>query len=109
MYQGEPVSLRNAITTLKSNPPATEAAAKTFLNTLPAETQDQLIAAVYLGREHIHCTELRDDVEMSRSYTDHIDKEEYPRILHEKSESIPTYLSKLETCANASGFDLDQL
>ena len=103
------MSVTNAITSLKSNVPTTQAEAEAFLDGLAADVQEQLIAAIYLGREHIHSAKLREDVEMSRSYTDHIDKDEYPRILHEKGENVSTYLGKLEQCAEASGFDLNTL
>ena len=103
------MSVTTAIASLKSEVPVTAAEAKAFLDSLTADVQEQLIAAVYLGREHIHSTALRQDLKISRSYTDQIAKEDYPRILHEKGENVSTYLSKLEECATASGFDLNAL
>lgn len=103
------MSVTNAINNLKSNVPSSEAAAAAFLSNLPQGVQEQLISAVYIGREHIHSDKLRDDMEISRAYTDHISKDDYARIIYEKGENIPAYLEKLEQCANASGFDLNSL
>ncbi|WP_153065927.1 hypothetical protein [Xanthomonas campestris] len=98
-----------AMNELKSKIPSSVEGAQVFLDTLSPDVQEQLISAIYLGREHIHSTELRDDVEISRSYTDHIGKNEYARILHEKGDNVITYLNKLESCAKASRFDLNTL
>ena len=83
--------------------------AQSFLDTLSSEVQQQLISAIYLGREHIHSTELRKDIEINRLYNDHITKDQYARVIHDKGENVTTYLNKLESCANASGFDLNNL
>ena len=103
--------LYQAINSLKANLPSSRGAAQTFLNTLSPSVQQQLIAAIYLGREHIHSSKLREDedIEMSRLYTDHIGQDEYADILWEKGDNVITYLNKLEECANASGFDLNTL
>lgn len=103
------MSVVNAITSLKAIVPLTAADARAFLEVLPTDIQDQLIAALYLGREHIHCSKLRDDIEMSRLYTDHISRDEYANVLSEKGTNVATYLNKLEECASASGFDLEML
>lgn len=103
--------LYHAINALKANIPSSREAAKKFLETLSPSVQQQLIAAIYLGREHIHSSKLRDDedIEMNRSYTDHIGQDEYANILWEKGNNIITYLNKLDECAKASGFDLNTL
>ena len=103
--------LHQAINSLKANIPSSRETAQKFLDTLSPSIQQQLIAAIYLGREHIQSSKLRkdEDIEMSRSYTDHIEKDEYANILWEKGDNVITYLNKLEECANASGFDLNQL
>lgn len=97
------------IDVLRNNPPASEVDAQVFLDSLPPKLQEQLICAVYLGRDHIHSNSLRDDVELSCLATDHIPREDYARILYEKSSCIPGYLESLISCAQQSGFDLNAL
>jgi len=103
--------LYQAIKTLKENIPSSKESAQKFLDTIPLSVQQQLIAAIYLGREHIHSSQLRtdEDIEMSRSYTDHISQDEYANIIWEKGDNVITYLNKLEECASKSGFDLNTL
>lgn len=106
------MSIYNVINSLKEITPLTLENAQKFLDEITALEREQLIAAIYLGREHIHCTELKNndsDLELSRSYTDHIGRDEYARILHEKGKSINTYLDKLVSCAVVSKFNLDNL
>src|SRR5690554_1599186 len=90
-------------------PPASVEDAQVYLNTLSPFVQEQLIAALYIGREHIHSNKLRSDMEISRHYTDHINKNdgEYARILYEKGQNGINYLNKLQLCAKASSFDLN--
>jgi hypothetical protein len=106
---GACMPIYSAMNKLKSIIPHSVADAQALLDTLPFDVQEQLISAVYLGREHIHNSNLRDDVDINRSYTDHISKDEYARILCEKGENLIIYLDKLESCAMASGFDLNKL
>jgi hypothetical protein len=103
------MSLYTIISDIRSAPPRSEAAAAAFLAPLTAVEQQQLIAAVYLGRDHIHSVELRSDVDRTRGATDHISKEDYARILYEKAESLDKYLGQLVACARASNFDLDTM
>ncbi len=101
--------LYNAIKNLKSNIPSSETAAQNFLNTLSPEVQEQLISAIYLGREHIHSDTLRADLEINRSYTSHLGSEIFARIIYEKGQNTVTYLEKLESCSQKSDFDLNSL
>lgn len=103
------MSLFKAISSLKSTQILSERDAQAFLDSLQPETQEQLIAAIYIGREHIHSTELRSDVDVSRGYTDHIPKKDYAHIIYEKEGSISLYLSKLEECASKSNFDIESI
>lgn len=103
------MSIYTAINSLQANIPRSVAEAQSFLDKLPSDIQEQLICAIYLGREHIHSSQLRDDIEISRSYTDHVSQDEYARILHEKGSNVITYLKQLDVCAKASGFDLNTL
>ena len=101
--------LYQAMNALKSNIPSSKESAQQFLDTLPTSVQEQLIAAVYLGREHIHSLQLRDDIEISRAQTEHIRQDEYAKILWEKADNLTVYLNKLDECARASNFDLNTL
>lgn len=103
------MSLYNAIEALKAAAPKSEEAAQQFLDSLPQLTQEQLIAAIYIGRDHLHATSLRTDEPISRTTTDHIERGEYARIISEKGKNGITYLDKLVECAKASNFDLNAL
>ena len=102
--------LLEAMQELKQNLPQSIITAQNFLDTLDLETQQQLIAAIYLGREHIHVSTLRNDVmPMNRDYVEHIHNDEYANIIYEKGLNIITYLNKLEECAKNSNFDLNKI
>jgi phosphotransacetylase len=103
------MSLSNAIKTLQSNIPANEEQAQKFLDSLSQETQKKLIAAIYIGREHIHSTVMREDMDIDSSYTDHIPKEDYARIVYERVGSLDLYFRKLEECAKNSNFDIEEI
>ena len=98
-----------AISSLKSSKPSSVGGAQVFLNTLTPKVQIQLISAIYIGREHIHCSRLRDDTEINRTYTAHISNDEFAQIISEKGDNAITYLDKLVFCARASNFDLNLL
>ncbi|WP_439889656.1 hypothetical protein ACS7SF_10050 [Ralstonia sp. 25C] len=99
----------NAIQNLKNIVPMSEAGAQQFLDTLPANVQEQLICAIYLGRDHLNKTSLLPDATLNRSLTDHIDRAEYASIIDKKGNEAVTYLDKLVQCAQASKFDLNSL
>ncbi|ARL96026.1 hypothetical protein [Burkholderia pseudomallei] len=101
--------LYQAIIDLKNSLPKSEDDAQRFLDTLPQIVQEQLIAGIYIGRDHLHATTLRSDEPISRTVTDHIDSAEYARIVYEKGSNAVTYLDKLVECAKASNFDLNTL
>ncbi len=103
------MSIYTVISNLRSNPPKSEAAAAAFLAPLSPEQRQRLIAAVYLGRDHLHQQAMRTDVDLTREAIDHIPHEDYPRILYEKAESLDTYLGTLVACARTSNFDLDTM
>jgi len=103
------MSIYQLINDFKANPPRTEEAARKFLANASELEAQQLIAALYIGREHIHNQRLRSDMSISRSYTDHISPDEYARILYEKGDNVIAYFDKLLSCAKASEFDLETL
>lgn len=107
------MSIHQIIDNLLQYPPQSEAAASAFLAKLTPEEQMRLIAAIYIGRDHLHCTEIRPDMlangGLKRASIDHIAQSEYAQILFEKSSSLNTYLKTLVRCAEASGFDLESI
>ena len=68
----------------------------------------QLITAIYLGRDHIHSTEMQGDADWARRAIVPIPAEHYAPILYEKASSsaTTTYLNSLLGCSEASGYDL---
>ncbi len=103
------MSIYTIISNLRSTPPQSEAAADAFLRPLSPEVRRRLIAAVYLGRDHLHCNEMRADRDWTQAAIDDIPPEDYARILYEKSGSLDTYLGTLVACACASNFDLNTM
>lgn len=107
------MSINNIIDNLLASPPRTLADATAFLSKLTPEEQMHLIAAIYIGRDHLHCTEIRQDMManggLKRTSIDHISPNEYAQILFEKSGSLGVYLTKLRECAKASNFDLETM
>lgn len=103
------MSLTDAINVLSSTRITTLPQAEAFVSTLEERTREQLLAAIYIGREHIHVYKLRDDVEISREYTAHISTKDLPRIIWEKgADNMSLYLGKFQDCAEASGFDINE-
>jgi hypothetical protein len=100
------MDIYHAINSVMQNPPGNEQAAASLLAQYPADVQEQLIAAVYLGRDHLHSSQMRPDTDWTRAATDHIKASDYPRILAEKDSAVQTYLSRLLQCASASNYDL---
>lgn len=103
------MSIYQAIETLRKSVPMSESDAERFLSSLSNKEQEQIIAAIYIGRDHIHESSLRSEGEISRRATDHIPEKDYARIIHEKNSNVAIYLDKLLSCAKQSDFDLDTL
>jgi len=80
-----------------------------FLNTIPFETQKQLIAAICLGKEHIDVSLWRQDILFSSGYIDDVPIDNYANIFFANRANIIEYLNKTEECAKNSGFDLNSL
>jgi hypothetical protein len=105
------MDIYHAIAATIQTPPKSLAQAHTLLSNYPLEIQTQLIAAIYLGRDHIHSSKMRDDTDWTRSATDHISADDYARILYEKAsaDASTTYLESLLLCSKASGYDLNKM
>jgi len=103
------MSIYQAIETLNDSVPMSLSDAEKFLSSLSEKEQEQIIAAIYIGRDHIHDDSLRSSDEISRRATDHIPKDDYARIIYEKNSNVAIYLKKLLSCAEKSGFDLNNL
>ncbi|MBJ7265432.1 DUF3775 domain-containing protein [Idiomarina abyssalis] len=103
------MSIHSHIDTLKNSVPLNQSQADSFLASLSEKEQEQIIAAIYIGRDHLHDQELASGYKMDRKIIDHISKAEYGRIIVEKNTAVKQYLDALTRCAGASGFDLDKL
>jgi hypothetical protein len=101
--------LYDKIEDLIQSVPMTQAAAERYLSGLSDREQQQIIAAIYIGRDHLNSHSLNPNDDISRRCVDHISKHDYAQIISEKGANIATYLKKIVTCANASGFDLNTL
>ena len=105
------MDIYHAIGTTIQGPPRNLLQAEALLAQYPLDTQTQLITAIYLGRDHIHSTEMRGDADLTRRAIDHIPIENYARILYEMASSsvTTTYLNSLLRCSDASGYDLSKM
>jgi len=99
-------TLHEAVDWLELNPPKTEEEARKFLSTFPESTQSQIIAAAYIGRDHIHSKKFNVGATISKMATDHIDHASYPRILYQMEGNLPTYMQSLKRCASEQNFDI---
>ena len=108
IYLWKKMDIYSAINQVMKKPPRSEVEAEIFLKSLEQKVQKQLINAIYLGRDHLHHTSMRADIDPTCAATDHIQPEEYALILWEKASgrAVVTYLGKLQECAAASQYDL---
>lgn len=98
-----------AIQTLKNTAPLTILDAERFMSNLTPKLQMQIIAAIYIGRNHIHAKTWNEDVMLSTDYIDDIQPESFARIIAEKNTALVSYLEGLERCASNTNFDLNTL
>jgi len=105
------MDIYHAIGATIQSPPRNFLQADALLAQYPLDTQTQLITAIYLGRDHIHSTEMRGDTDWTRRAIDHIPVENYARILFEmaSSNATSTYLNSLLRCSKASGYHLSKM
>ena len=69
----------------------------------------QIIASIYIGRDHINATKWNEDKMLSTAYIDHIHQTNYAQIIYEKNTALVNYLDSSEICATNEGFDLNSL
>lgn len=98
-----------AISSLKNSAPLSQPQAQMFINSLSPKVQAQVIAAIYIGRDHLHANKWNEDIMLSTKFTDHIPQQNYAQIVYEKNSALITYLESIERCAQNEGFDLNSL
>ena len=98
-----------AMNTLKNSAPLTQPQAESFIESLDAKQQMQIITAIYIGRDHIHSDHWNEEKMLSTDYIDHIPKSNYAQIVFEKNTALINYLNSIERCAANEGFDLNTL
>lgn len=98
-------------------PFANESAAQAFLNQYGTDDQAALISALYIGRSHIHSSEIQPDfvpngIAFDRFFSTgspqkwDIEPADFARILYEKNTNLSTYYAAFVRCAQASGYSL---
>ncbi|MEX3973547.1 hypothetical protein [Paraburkholderia caribensis] len=103
------MTIYDAIDEFKRIRPFSLVSAQAFLDMLAPMVQEQLVAGIYIGKDHIHKSTLIPGEEVSRFYTDHIPRDKYAEVLAKYGESAIIHLEKMVQCAAASGFDLRNL
>jgi hypothetical protein len=98
-----------AINALKSHTLQNKQDAKAFLSSYTPLVQEQLIAAIYLGRDHLDHSKLRSDVDLSRQHASAVPASDYAMIIYDKRINSEIYLNTLVQCAAASDFNLNDL
>lgn len=89
--------------------PVNEQQAESILAKYSEDVQRQLINAMYVGRSNIHNKKLEEPGENYAGGADHIEQNEFARILYEKNSNLKTYLQKVVECSKSSNFDLKSL
>ncbi|MFL1916979.1 hypothetical protein ACJW8B_16530 [Plesiomonas shigelloides] len=108
----------NLINDAVSATPFTLVSADTFLSQYQVSDQAALISALYIGRDHLHDNEIRDDYVPQSMVFDRyfitgdgnprwdINPADFARILYEKSTNLGMYFTAFVRCANSSQLDL---
>lgn len=103
------LSIRNALLELKNLNITSFQDSENFLQRFPPDMQETILAAVLLGRDHLHKEELRDDIPMDTSGILGLNLDEYPKKLYEIRGNIESYINSLTHCADNSNFNLDNI
>ncbi|KAE8758441.1 hypothetical protein FSO04_18810 [Paraburkholderia madseniana] len=103
------MTIYDAIDEFKRIRPFSLVPAQAFLDTLAPMVQEQLVAGIYIGKDHIHKSPLTPGEEVSRFYTDHLPRDKYADVLAKHGNDAIIHLDKMVQCAEASGFDFGNL
>ena len=104
------MSIFDNINSLLHNPRNTEASVQILLNGMTVKEQEQLIDAMYLGRDHIQLQKIRkENLPINSNRQSHIPKEDFARILYEKGTNLETYFASAIRCARNSKIDLNEI
>src|SRR5471030_3480928 len=99
----------DAIDEFKRTKPFSLVSAQAFLDTLVPMVQEQFVAGIYIGKDHIHKSTLIPGDEVSRFYIDHLPRDKYAEVLVKYGDEAIVHLDKMVQCAQASGFDIRNL
>ena len=91
-----------------------EASAQRFLDGYDVSDQMALISALYIGRDHIHAQELREDFlkyaktgELNRTWEEKtVPPKDYATVLYEKGLNLNTYYDAFLRCMTNSNINL---
>lgn len=80
---------------------------QSFLDKYDAIVQLQFVSALYIGRNHIHLSRFREQPTIL--VADHINADEYARLIFEKGKNVNTYLEAFLRCAKEADYDINSL
>lgn len=103
------LSIRNALLELRNLNITSPKDSDRFLQRFSPDMQKIILAAVLLGRDHLHKEELRDDIPMDTSNMHSLFFDEYPQKLYEIQSNIELYINSLIHCAENSNFNLENI
>lgn len=103
------LSIRNALLELRNLNITSSQDTKNFLQRFPPDMQEIILAAVFLGRDHLHEEVLRDDIPMDTSGMHGLSFDKYPKRLYEFRGNIELYINSLIYCADNTNFNLENI
>lgn len=103
------MSVYSSISKLHSTPIDNLTDAEDFLKKFSPKEQKQLMTVFMLGTRLVGYDTLREDILMTTGILDTYKADEYARLLFEKALNKDMYLDNITRCADASGFDLNQI
>lgn len=98
-----------ALNALLVNPNQTQASAQLLLNRYTPHQQQQIIAAIYIGRDHLDQNTWLPNYIVSSTAFSHIPQSDFARIIEEKSMNMGMYMTTILNCAKSANFDLNNL
>lgn len=103
------MSIRNALLELRNLNITSSQDTENFLQRYSPDMQKMILAAVFLGRYHLHKEELRDDIPMDTSGMDGLTLAEYPQKLYQIRNNVGLHINSLLHCADNSNFNLENI